>query len=43
VVLGPRRPAHLDPAEEALSIRLSEAERLDLASVFEAPATAFRP
>jgi aryl-alcohol dehydrogenase-like predicted oxidoreductase len=43
VVLGPRRPEHLDPAEEALSIRLSEAERLDLASVFEAPATAFRP
>jgi len=43
VVLGPRRPEHLDPAEEALSIGLSEAERLDLASLFEAPATASRP
>ncbi len=43
VILGPRRPEHLDPGEEALSIRLSEAERLDLASLFEAPATGFRP
>ena len=43
VILGPRRPAHLDPAEEALSIQLGEAERLDLASLFEAPATASRP
>ncbi|MGH9391164.1 MAG: aldo/keto reductase, partial [Vicinamibacteria bacterium] len=43
VILGPRRPEHLDPAEEALSIRLNEAERLDLASLFEAPATASRP
>lgn len=43
VILGPRRPEHLDPAEEALSIRLSEAERLDLASLFDAPATASRP
>lgn len=36
VILGPRRPEHLDPAEEALSIRLSEAERLELAALFEA-------
>jgi aryl-alcohol dehydrogenase-like predicted oxidoreductase len=43
VILGPRRPEHLDPAEEALSIRLSEAERLDLASLFDAPATDSRP
>jgi len=43
VILGPRRPEHLDPAEEALSIRLSEAERLDLASLFEAPSTGSRP
>ena len=43
VILGPRRPEHLDPADEALSIRLSEAERLDLASLFEAPATDSRP
>ncbi len=43
VILGPRRPEHLDPGQEALSIRLSEAERIDLASIFEAPATAFRP
>jgi aryl-alcohol dehydrogenase-like predicted oxidoreductase len=35
VILGPRRPQHLDPAEEALSVRLSEAERLELASLFE--------
>jgi aryl-alcohol dehydrogenase-like predicted oxidoreductase len=43
VILGPRRPEHLDPGEQALSIRLSDAERLDLASVFEAPATDSRP
>jgi aryl-alcohol dehydrogenase-like predicted oxidoreductase len=34
VILGPRRPAHLDPAVEALSIRLSEAERAEIASLF---------
>jgi aryl-alcohol dehydrogenase-like predicted oxidoreductase len=33
-ILGPRRPEHLDPAVEALSIRLSEAERNDLTSLF---------
>jgi aryl-alcohol dehydrogenase-like predicted oxidoreductase len=43
VILGPRRPAHLDPAVEALSIQLSEAERLELAALFEAPVTASRP
>jgi len=43
VILGPRRPAHLDPAEEALSIQLSEAERLELGALFEGPATASRP
>ena len=43
VILGPRRPKHLDPAEEALSIGLSEAERDELAMLFEAPATASRP
>jgi aryl-alcohol dehydrogenase-like predicted oxidoreductase len=35
VILGPRRPEHLEPAEEALAIRLSDAERSDLASIFE--------
>jgi aryl-alcohol dehydrogenase-like predicted oxidoreductase len=38
VILGPRRPAHLDSAEEALAIQLTEAERKDLAMLFEAPA-----
>ncbi len=33
-ILGPRRPEHLDPAVEALSIRLSEAERTELGSLF---------
>jgi aryl-alcohol dehydrogenase-like predicted oxidoreductase len=33
-ILGPRRPEHLDPAVEALSITLSEAERDELASLF---------
>ncbi|HEY7699705.1 MAG TPA: aldo/keto reductase, partial [Vicinamibacteria bacterium] len=36
VILGPRRPEHLDPAQEALSIHLSEEERRDLAALFEA-------
>jgi aryl-alcohol dehydrogenase-like predicted oxidoreductase len=43
VILGPRRPAHLDPAEEALSIQLTEAERFELAALFESRATASRP
>ncbi len=33
-ILGPRRPEHLDPAAEALSFSLSEAERNELASLF---------
>ncbi|MGH9334502.1 MAG: aldo/keto reductase, partial [Vicinamibacteria bacterium] len=33
-ILGPRKPEHLAPAAEALSIRLSEPERLELASLF---------
>ncbi len=42
VILGPRRPEHLDPAEEALSIRLDEAERGEIASLFETAATGSR-
>jgi aryl-alcohol dehydrogenase-like predicted oxidoreductase len=34
VVVGPRRPAHLEPAVTALDIHLSEAERDELASLF---------
>jgi aryl-alcohol dehydrogenase-like predicted oxidoreductase len=33
-IVGPRRPEQLDPAVEALSIRLSETERNELASLF---------
>jgi aryl-alcohol dehydrogenase-like predicted oxidoreductase len=33
-ILGPRRPEHLDPAIESLSIPLTEAERNEIASVF---------
>ena len=34
VVVGPRRPEHLDPAVAALDLPLSEAERDQLASLF---------
>ena len=34
VVVGPRRPEHLDPAVAALDIDLSDAERDELASLF---------
>jgi aryl-alcohol dehydrogenase-like predicted oxidoreductase len=34
VVTGPRRPEHLDPAFSALDVRLSPAERDELASLF---------
>jgi aryl-alcohol dehydrogenase-like predicted oxidoreductase len=34
VVVGPRRPAHLDPAIAALDVELSAAERDELASFF---------
>ncbi len=33
-IVGPRRPEHLDPAVEALSFRLSDEERNELASLF---------
>jgi aryl-alcohol dehydrogenase-like predicted oxidoreductase len=34
VVIGPRRPEHLEPARAALDIHLSDAERDELASLF---------
>ena len=34
VVVGPRRPEHLDPAVAALDLPLSEPERDELASFF---------
>ena len=34
IVVGPRRPEHLDPAREALSIELDPGERDSLASLF---------
>jgi aryl-alcohol dehydrogenase-like predicted oxidoreductase len=34
VVVGPRRPEHLDPALEALELRLAPAERDELAELF---------
>jgi aryl-alcohol dehydrogenase-like predicted oxidoreductase len=34
VVVGPRRPAHLDPVREAESVSLTEAERDELGSLF---------
>ena len=34
VVVGPRRPEHLDPAVTALDLALSEPERDELASFF---------
>ncbi|HEY7816912.1 MAG TPA: aldo/keto reductase, partial [Vicinamibacteria bacterium] len=33
-ILGPRKPEHLEPGIEALSIELTTAERADLASLF---------
>jgi aryl-alcohol dehydrogenase-like predicted oxidoreductase len=33
-IVGPRRPEQLDPAVEALSISLSESERIELAALF---------
>ncbi len=40
VVVGPRRPEHLDPAVRALELRLSADERADLAALFPgAPVT----
>jgi aryl-alcohol dehydrogenase-like predicted oxidoreductase len=37
VIVGPRRPDHLDPAEAALRIQISPAEREAIAALFEAP------
>ena len=34
VVVGPTRPAHLDPVREALGVRLSDAERQAIGSLF---------
>jgi aryl-alcohol dehydrogenase-like predicted oxidoreductase len=34
VIVGPRRPEHLEPARAALGLRLSEAERDDLGALF---------
>lgn len=33
-VLGPRRPAHLDPGLRALEVQLTEAERDELGALF---------
>jgi aryl-alcohol dehydrogenase-like predicted oxidoreductase len=35
IVVGPRRPEHLEPVREALALELTEAERDDIASLFE--------
>jgi aryl-alcohol dehydrogenase-like predicted oxidoreductase len=35
VVVGPRRPAHLDAAQDALALHLSERERSELAALFD--------
>ena len=34
VVVGPRRPEHLEPAREALGLRLSPEERDEVSSLF---------
>jgi aryl-alcohol dehydrogenase-like predicted oxidoreductase len=34
IVVGPARPAHLDPVREALDLRLSDTERDDLERLF---------
>ena len=36
-VVGPRRPAHLDPVREALSLRLTPSEREEVGSLFRWP------
>ena len=35
VIVGPRRPEHLEPAQRALEIVLSPAERKEIAAIFE--------
>ena len=34
-ILGPRKPEHLAPAKNALTIKLSEAERDEMGKLFE--------
>jgi aryl-alcohol dehydrogenase-like predicted oxidoreductase len=34
VVVGPRRPEHLDPVGRALELRLTEAERREIGALF---------
>ena len=34
VIIGPRRPEHLEPARRALELTLSEAERDELGALF---------
>ena len=34
IIVGPRRPAHLDPALAAVDVALDQAERLELAALF---------
>ena len=34
VVVGPRRPGHLEPARDALTLRLSDAEREEIGALF---------
>jgi aryl-alcohol dehydrogenase-like predicted oxidoreductase len=35
VVVGPRRPEHLEPARRALEVQLTQADRNELAAFFE--------
>ena len=35
VIVGPRRPEHLEPARRALELRLSDAERAELGALFD--------
>ncbi|CAF5205714.1 unnamed protein product [Rotaria magnacalcarata] len=34
IVVGPRKPEHLEPVREALNVRLNETDRIDLANLF---------
>jgi aryl-alcohol dehydrogenase-like predicted oxidoreductase len=34
IIVGPRKPEHLQPVYEALNIRLNETDRVDLANLF---------
>jgi aryl-alcohol dehydrogenase-like predicted oxidoreductase len=35
VIVGPRRPEHLEPARRALELALSPAERVEIAAIFD--------